>query len=42
MFPDCHRWICKGQYEQFIDLATSKERASISKPSEEIPKGCPF
>ena len=42
MFPDCHRWISKGQYEQFLDLATSKKLANIRKPSEEIPEGCPF
>ena len=42
-FPNAFRWLRDQSYEGLInEVATAKKRAIISKPSEEIPEGCPF
>ena len=43
MFPDCCRWISKGQYEQFLELATSKKDVIVNKqPTKDKSSELPF
>ena len=30
MFPDCHRWISKGQYEQFLELRKRQTKSRLN------------
>ena len=30
MFPDCHRWISKGQYEQFLELRKRQTKSKLN------------
>jgi len=42
-FPNAFRWLRDQSYEGLInEVATNKQNATLSKPSEEIPSGCPF
>ena len=42
-FPNAFRWLRDQSYEGLInEVATDKQNATLSKPSEEIPSGCPF
>ena len=36
MFPDAHRWISKGQYEQYL-LTLSKKPSTLGKPKLNTP-----
>ena len=29
-FPDCHRWISKGQYEQFLELRKRQTKSRLN------------
>ena len=43
MFPDCFRWIKNGQYEQFLELASSKKDAIVNKqPTKDKSSDLPF
>ena len=43
MFPDCFRWIKNGQYEQFLELATSKKDVIVNKqPTKDKSSELPF
>ena len=42
-FPDCFRWIKNGQYEQFLELASSKKDVIVNKqPTKDKSSELPF
>ena len=43
MFPDCFRWIKNAQYEQFLELASSKKDVIVNKqPTKDKSSELPF
>jgi len=42
MFPDCHRWISKGQYEQFLELRKPENQSKLKPWLKNKTKEQPF
>ena len=42
MFPDCHRWIGKGQYEQFLELRKPENQSKLKPWLKNKSKDQPF
>ena len=42
MFPDCHRWISKGQYEQFLELRKRQTKSRLNPMLANKPSNQPF
>ena len=42
MFPDCHRWISKGQYEQFLELRKPENQSKLKPWLKNKSKDQPF
>jgi hypothetical protein len=41
-FPDCHRWISKGQYEQFLELRKRQNQSRLNPMLANKAKNQPF